>query len=108
MEAELIKQTEELKIKSKQLEEKEKLLQEKEIELEELRNKLKEKEDTPPLTKNKTPKPLGERGSSLRGSNHYGLENPSVFKSLKQEIKDLNTKMSYQPTAQTRLKKQVS
>lgn len=109
LEAQILKQAEELKTKDKQLEEKDKLLKEKEEELEKLKIQLeRNKENTPPLVMTETPKPLGERGSSFRNNMNIDSSSSSVYHSLKQEIRELSSKVSYDSTNQCRLKKAVS
>lgn len=111
LESELIKQKEEIQVKNLLLENKEKLLQEREMELEELKRKLDEKyatNITPPLIMSETPKTHCERGVDFRDNNRFATDGSSVYHSLKQEIRELSNKVSYDSNAHCRLKKQVS
>lgn len=89
-----------LKRKNKELDEKDKII-------EELNRKLSLVEGSNHSSID-TQKLLGERKSSFRDKNSRFGDSSSVYPSLKQEIQDLTSKLSYETSISTKLKKQTS
>lgn len=101
LENQLLKLKEELKQKATELESKDKQLKDKEEELENMKTKFeeKQKEGTPPLVMSETPKIYGERAGVFNDNKRlYRDSSSSVYNSLKQEIKELTSQVSYDAT----------
>lgn len=99
-ENEILNLKEKLKLKDQEIQDKDKII-------EELMEKLAGSQRSYE-TSIETPKILGERKSSLRDGNSRVQDSSSGYSSLKQEIQELTSKLSYETSIPTRLKKQAS
>ncbi|CAI2363374.1 unnamed protein product [Moneuplotes crassus] len=97
---EILNLKEKLKLKDQEIEDKDRII-------EELMEKLAGSQRSYE-TSIETPKILGERKSSLRDGNSRVQDSSSGYSSLKQEIQELTSKLSYETSIPTRLKKQAS